>query len=57
MNMKFREAQLDKVIRKLGFEHEATITFAALIEDPNVSDEVLEALANMEPVDEEEEED
>jgi hypothetical protein len=54
MDMKFREAQLDKVIRRFGFEHEATITFARLVEDKTVSDETLEMLADMEPVADEE---
>ena len=55
MNMEFREKLLDKVIRKLGHEHEATIIFARLIEDLTISDETLEFLSDMEPVEVEEE--
>ena len=55
MNMEFREKLLNKVIRKLGHEHEATIIFARLIEDPTVSDEALEYLSDLEPVEAEEE--
>lgn len=55
MNMEFREKLLDKVIRKLGHEHKATIVFAKLIEDPTVSDEALEYLSDIEPVKDEEE--
>lgn len=56
MDMKFREAQLDKVIRRFGHEHPATIAFATLIENPDIPDETIAFFADMEPVNIEEEE-
>ena len=50
MDMNFREAQLDKVIRRFGHEHKATIAFATLIENPDIPDETIAFFANMEPV-------
>lgn len=55
MNMEFREKLLDKVIRKLGHEHEATIIFARLVENSTVSDETLKLLSEIEPIEAEEE--
>ncbi len=36
-----REALLNAMIRLYGFEHEAVIEFARLMENPQISDEVL----------------
>ena len=35
-----REEMLDNIIRKYGFEHSATIHFAMLVDDENVSDKI-----------------
>ena len=36
-----REEMLDNIIRKYGFEHSATITFATLMEDANFSEKMI----------------
>ena len=40
----YREKLLERVIRVYGFEHEVTIGFARLCENPDFSDACLEAL-------------
>lgn len=50
MNRNYREELLTKVIRKFGMEHSATITFACLMENENVSDTTLAYLAEMNPI-------
>lgn len=39
-----REELLTKMIRLYGFEHEAVIQFAQLMERPQISDETLETV-------------
>ena len=36
-----REKMLDNIIRKQGFEHSATITFATLMEDAKISEKMI----------------
>ena len=36
-----REKMLDNIIRKWGFEHSATITFATIMEDKNFTDKMV----------------
>ena len=36
-----REKMLDNIIRKWGFEHNATITFAVVIEDEHFTDKMI----------------
>ena len=36
-----REKMLDNIIRKYGFEHSATITFAILMEDAKISEKMI----------------
>lgn len=36
-----REEMLDNIIRKYGFEHSATITFATLMEDAKFSEKMI----------------
>lgn len=36
-----REKMLDNIIRKYGFEHDATITFATLMEDAKFSEKMI----------------
>lgn len=39
-----RENLLTRMIRVYGFEHEATVDFAKLMENPAVSDDILETI-------------
>lgn len=39
-----REEMLDRIIRKYGFEHDATLTFAYLMEDDKLNDHAIEEL-------------
>lgn len=39
-----REQMLTEMIHMYGFEHEAVIQFARLVENPNISDEALSTL-------------
>lgn len=39
-----REKMLDNIIRKYGFEHNATITFATLMEDAKFSEKMIKDL-------------
>ena len=39
-----REQMLTAMIRLYGFEHEAVIEFARLIENPNIDDKTLQTL-------------
>ena len=36
-----KERMLDNIIRKWGFEHSATITFATIMEDKNFTDKMV----------------
>lgn len=36
-----REEMMDKVINKFGFEHEYTLWFCRLAENPTISDHIL----------------
>ena len=40
----YREKLLERVIRVYGFEHEVTIEFARLCENPDFSEEFLEIM-------------
>lgn len=43
---KARKSALETVIRLYGFEDEKTVMFAAMCEDPNISEKGLVELAN-----------
>jgi len=54
-----REQLLDRMIRLYGFEHEAVIAFAELVENDTFTDEMLNAIVEAHeahPVEEDEEE-
>lgn len=47
---KFREELLDKVVRRFGHEHPATIAFATICENYDIPDETIAFFADMNPV-------